>query len=44
MPGMTERKRYARGETTTARGDYAKTETKKKKYGGGGKVYKHKRR
>ena len=34
MPGMNERKRYMRGETKTARGDYGKMGTTKykKKY------------
>ena len=34
MPGMNERKRWMRGETKTARGDYDKT----KSYMGGGKI------
>ena len=34
MPGMNERKRYMRGETKTARGDYGKI----KGYGHGGKI------
>tara|TARA_R100000005_G_C4818876_1_gene101304 strand:+ start:370 stop:531 length:162 start_codon:yes stop_codon:yes gene_type:complete len=34
MPGMNERKRYMRGETKTARGDYGKI----KGYMGGGKI------
>ena len=33
MPGMNERKRYIRGETKTARGDYGT-----KGYMGGGKI------
>ncbi len=49
MPGMTERKRDMRGETKTARGDYS---SKKgyghggdvKMYGGGGSVYKKKKK
>tara|TARA_A100001515_G_scaffold129781_1_gene116640 strand:+ start:268 stop:441 length:174 start_codon:yes stop_codon:yes gene_type:complete len=35
MPGMNERKRYMRGETKTARGDYG---IKGYKYGGKVKV------
>ena len=34
MPGMNERKRWMRGETKTARGDYDKT----KSYMCGGKI------
>ena len=34
MPGMNERKRYIRGETKTARGDYGKI----KGYEKGGKI------
>ena len=34
MPGLTERKRYMRGETKTARGDYDIT----KEYMSGGRV------
>ena len=34
MPGMNERKRYIRGETKTARGDYGKI----KGYMGGGEI------
>lgn len=34
MPGMNERKRYMRGETKTARGDYGKI----KGYGHGGEI------
>tara|TARA_R110002012_G_scaffold37820_1_gene105857 strand:+ start:4120 stop:4287 length:168 start_codon:yes stop_codon:yes gene_type:complete len=40
MPGMNERKRWVRGESTTSRGDYAGG-GKVKKYGGGGKVKKY---
>tara|TARA_R100001244_G_scaffold127595_1_gene98301 strand:+ start:580 stop:750 length:171 start_codon:yes stop_codon:yes gene_type:complete len=40
MPGMTERKRYMRGETKTARGDYGKKVRKKR--GGEIKKAKHK--
>lgn len=37
MPGMNERKRWMRGESNTARGDYGK-----ESYAGGGKVMKKK--
>ena len=37
MPGMNERKRFVRGETKTARGDYGR-----KGYMGGGTVMKKK--
>ena len=44
---MTERKRYMRGETKTARGDYGKKGYMGggtvKKYSGGGKVYRKKK-
>ena len=44
---MCERKRYMRGETKTARGDYGKKGYAGGgdviKYGGGGKVYKKKK-
>ena len=48
MPGMTERKRDMRGETKTARGDYGKKGYGHgggvKMYGGGGSVYKKKKK
>jgi hypothetical protein len=48
MPGMNERKRHIRGETKTARGDYGEKGYghggSVMKYGGGGKVYKKKKK
>ena len=47
MPGMNERKRFVRGETKTARGDYNKKGYMDggtvKKYSGGGKAYRKKK-